>query len=71
MTTPETMKDCFFTEKTRVFFLRVSLAGTDPGFSERGSDKRPPTLYNCLILLFNKSFFTRESMVKIFAFVSL
>ena len=48
------------------------LAGMDPGFSERGSDKRPLALSNKLLLIFNESFFfTRKSMVKIFVFVSL
>ena len=40
----------------------------DPGFSGRGFGQT--SAYIIYLLLFNKSFFTRKSTVKIFAFVS-
>ena len=42
----------------------------EPGFSEGGSDKCPPIFSNCYCCL-TSPFFTRNSMVKIFVFVSL
>ena len=60
------------TLQTAITNLVVPTTGADPGFSEGGSDLCPPTLSNCYCCL-TSPFLTRktESMVKIFAFVSL
>ena len=41
-------------------FQNKSYTKADPGFSEGGSDKLPPTLSNCYQLLLNKSFFQKK-----------
>ena len=48
-------------------WLHNEQTGADPGFSEEGSDRFLPTLssYYCCL---TSPFFTRKSMVKVFAF---
>ena len=48
-------------------FATMRSSGAVPGFSEGGSDRLLPTLSNCYCCL-TSPFFTRKSMVKIFAF---
>ena len=53
-----------------VAFRNCAEKGADPGFSEGGSDKFPPTFSNGYCCL-TSPFFARKNMVKIFALVSL